>query len=489
MKHSVKVLPYNKIIEVANGSNLLSVLRNAGYAPDAPCGGHGTCGKCIVTVNGKEQLACQTVVYADMSVAIPDAFVENIISDKYIQNVRKSDGEDFFLVFDIGTTTIVCYLLNGKDGTEISCASMLNPQVVYGADVISRIQAGVDGNAEHMKQLVQDGLCRLIQEVCENTGIETKQIKRISVVANPAMQQLFMGIDLDNLVSIPYTSAITATEIVPAKDYVPSCMNAELLVVPDISAYVGADALACVLVTKMYETAKNILMVDIGTNGEMVLGNSERMLACSTAAGPAFEGAKIKFGMRGAIGAIDHVWLKDGEIRCHVIGEGRAKGICGSGLIDAVAVALDAGLINARGRIQDAQEMDGQRVIRLCDEIYLTQADIREVQLAKSAIASGIEIMISRFGIDISEVDEVLLAGAFGSFMNPISACKIGILPQSLQDKIDIIGNAAGEGAKLLVNCAEIFQYAQYLAEQIECVELAKDNNFPRAFAKNMLFK
>ena len=489
MDYLVKILPYNKIIDVAEGSNLMSVLREAGYALDAPCGGHGTCGKCTVHVNSKEQLACQTTVNADMIVSVSDMFLENITSDEQVQNFQNSEGEDFYLAFDIGTTTIVCYLLNGNDGKEISCASMLNPQVVYGADVISRIQAGADGNAEHMKQLVQDGLCRLIQEVCGNTGIETKQIKRISVVANPAMQQLFMGIDLQNLISIPYVSVITKAEIVFAKDYISACENADFLVVPDISAYVGADTLACVFATNMYEAEKTILMVDIGTNGEMVLGNSNRMLACSTAAGPAFEGAKIKFGMRGTVGAIDHVWLEDGEIRCHVIGEGTAKGICGSGLIDAVAVALDAGLINARGRIKASEEIDGQRFIHLCDDVHLTQEDIHEVQLAKSAIASGIEIMISQYGLDISQIDEVLLAGAFGNFMNPKSACRIGMLPSALQDKIITIGNAAGEGAKLLVSNDDMFQYSQQLVEQIECIELAKDSEFPRIFAKNILFR
>lgn len=488
MSYSVEILPYNEVIYVPDGRNLLSVLREAGYVLDAPCGGHGTCGKCIVTVNGQEQLACQTIINTNMTVCISEVLLQNVISYGNMLSVRGNPCKDYFLAFDIGTTTIVCYLLDGADGKEIFCTSMLNPQIVYGADVISRIQAGIDGHEKHMKQLVQDGLCELTQEVCTKVGIEARQIKRISVVGNPAMQQLFMGIDLNNLISIPYVPVITKAEIVPAKDFLPSCMNAELLVVPDISSYVGADTLACVFATKMYESTKNTLMVDIGTNGEMVLGNSKRMVACSTAAGPAFEGAKIKFGMRGAPGAIDHVWLENGEIRCHVIGEGTAKGICGSGLIDAVAVALDAGLINARGRIWTEQKIEGQCVIPLCDGIYLTREDIHEVQLAKSAIASGIELMVSQFGLEISQIDEVLLAGAFGSFMNPKSVCRIGMLPLSLENKIIAIGNAAGDGAKLLVKSVDMLKYSQCLAEQIECIELAKDSAFPRTFARNILF-
>lgn len=486
MEYSVQIIPHNQILRVSAGSNLLSVLREAGYVLDAPCGGHGTCGKCRVVVNGQEQLACQTVVDADMTVSLRETAAISIMADSSVQDVPGGSDNGYFLAFDIGTTTVVCYLLS--DRKELACASMLNPQVVYGADVISRIQAGINGKAEHMRQLLQDGMERLIQEVCTKAGIDAKQIGRIAVVGNPAMQQLFMGIDLKNLVTMPYTPAITTAQSVPAKDYLPSCENAELLVVPDISCYVGADSVACVIATKMYEATKTTLLVDIGTNGEMVLGNSQRMIACSTAAGPAFEGAKIKFGMRGAPGAIDHVWLAGGEIKCHVIGDVTAKGICGSGLIDAVAVALDTGLINLRGRIQVTQEIDGQRFIPLCDGIYLTQEDIREVQLAKSAIASGIELMAAQLALDVSQIEEVILAGAFGSFMTPRSACRIGLLYAILEDRITTVGNAAGTGAKELACHRDLFAYTPHLAEQIDFIELADLSAFPRTFARNISF-
>ena len=306
------------------------------------------------------------------------------------------------------------------------------------------------------------------------------------IVANPAMQQLFLGISPGNLATVPFAPVITEAKIVPAKEYLPLCESAQMMIVPDVSGYVGADTVGCVLSTRMYASDKMTLMVDIGTNGEMVLGNKHRMTACSTAAGPALEGANIRFGMRGAEGAIDHVWMEDGDIRCSVIGGGTARGICGSGLIDAVAVLLESGLINRRGRIQSLEEVDGQRVVWLTERIYLTQEDIREVQLAKGAIAAGIALMAKQLDIEQSQIDQVLLAGAFGSFLRPESACRIGLLPPELLDKIVPVGNAAGSGAKRLVCDERLLEEAQKLVEKIEFIELADLPDFRRCFSVHM---
>ena len=212
------------------------------------------------------------------------------------------------------------------------------------------------------------------------------------------------------------------------------------------------------------------------------------MTACSTAAGPALEGAKIRFGMRGAPGAIDHVWVEDGKIRCSVIGGGEAKGICGSGLIDAVASLLELGLLNARGRLLADEEADGERIARLTDTVYITQNDIREVQMAKGAIAAGISLMARELGIEISQIDKVLLAGAFGSFLKPESACRIGLLPDELLKKITAVGNAAGSGAKMMACSKDEFARTDELISHIEFIELASLPDFQREFAKNMRF-
>jgi uncharacterized 2Fe-2S/4Fe-4S cluster protein (DUF4445 family) len=195
------------------------------------------------------------------------------------------------------------------------------------------------------------------------------------------MQKLFLGIEPKNLAGFPFAPVLTEAKATPCINILPVCANAELLIVPDISGYIGADTMGCVLSTELYKKEEVTLMVDIGTNGEMVLGNKDRMIACSTAAGPALEGANIQFGMRGMEGAIDHVWLENREIKYSVIGEGKALGICGSGLIDAIAVGLDIGLLNKRGRIQN-----DEHIFHLTEDIYLTQDDIRHVQLAKGAV-------------------------------------------------------------------------------------------------------
>ena len=486
----ITVKPGEKLISAPEGANLLEVLREKGLAPEAPCGGFGTCGKCKVLVDGKEVLACQTKVDRDMTV--------QLLKEKDKTNIMTA-GLDvaltmnplkpgYLLAFDIGTTTVVCFLLDGTTGKELASASMVNPQQPYGADVISRIQAALENALDAQKDVIRDGMTSLITEVCEKASISPADVGVICVVANPAMQQLFMGISPKNLSAVPFDPVIVKTDVVPAKEYLSICENADLLIIPDIAGYVGADTMGCVISTKLYENDKLTLMVDIGTNGEMVLGNKDRMTACSTAAGPALEGAKIKFGMRGAPGAIDHVWVENDKLVCSTIGGGEAKGICGSGLIDAIACALDLKLINKRGRIKAEEEKDGDRFIELTDSVYITQNDIREVMLAKGAIAAGIELMAEQLQFQVADIEEVLLAGAFGSFMNPKSACRIGLLPMVLDGKIKPIGNAAGTGSKMMAADRDEFQKSGELKEKIEFIELANLDNFMHCFAKNMNF-
>ena len=238
------------------------------------------------------------------------------------------------------------------------------------------------------------------------------------------------------------------------------------------------------MATKLYEDDALTLLVDIGTNGEIVLGNRDGMIACATAAGPALEGANIQFGMRAAEGAIDHVWTEAGKILCSVIGGREAKGICGSGLVDAVAVGLRLGLINKRGRI-----LSDDHILPLTDKIYLTQEDIRQVQLAKGAIYAGITLLAKQLGVEIEEIQKVQLAGAFGSFLNPENACRIGLLPEALLQKIEAVGNAALSGAKMLACNKKLLPFTRNLVERTGFLELAGLPSFPRTFAKAMLFR
>lgn len=481
----LQIDPHNRACNVPQGTNLLVALRSAGVYPDAPCGGNGCCGKCRVLADGQEVLACRTFVDRDMRVTLPEKTELNILRSG-IQAALNMDpaGEGHFVAFDIGTTSVVCYLLEKTTGREIAASSIRNPQVAFGADVISRIQAALREGPEAQTTLIRETMTELILGLCEARGISAGGIGTVSVVGNPAMQQLFLGINPENLAEIPFSPVLTEAKRIPCADVLPVCPNAELLILPDISGYIGADTLGCVLATGMYEKEEMTLMVDIGTNGEMVLGNKDRMIACSAAAGPALEGANIRFGMRGEVGAIDRVWLEEGKIRYSVIGNTEPRGICGSGLIDAIAVGLELGLLNRRGRIQN----EG-RIFRLTETIYLTQEDIRQVQLAKGAIHAGIVLMAKQLGLEIRDIQRVQLAGAFGNYLNPASACRMGLLPEELLDRIEPVGNAAGVGAKMLACDQGLLPLAQKLCEKIEFLELASMPTFPRTFARSMNFR
>jgi len=473
------------MIHTGSAARLMSVLQKNGIYLDAPCGGNGKCGKCKVIVNGSERLACETIVDRDMEVILPQRSGLNVLQSGITatQNVAPI-REGYLLAFDIGTTSVVCFLLDGKTGKELAKSSMLNPQTAFGADVISRIQAALRGELEQETAAIRNGMTVLTQQVCADANIVPAEIGAVSVVGNPAMQQLFLGISPENLAGVPFVPVLTKAKTMPCETILSICRNAQLLIVPDISGYIGADTMGCVLSTELYKKEELTLMVDIGTNGEMVLGNKHRMIACSTAAGPALEGANIQFGMRGTEGAIDHVWLEEGEVKCSVIGEGKAKGICGSGLIDAIAVGLETGLLNKRGRIQNEDH-----IFPLTDGIYLTQDDIRQVQLAKGAIYAGIFLMAKQLGITVGNIQKVQLAGAFGNYLNPQSACRIGLLPEELLHKIEAVGNAAGSGAKMLACDKKLLSLAQELTDRIEFLELASLPEFSRTFAKAMNFR
>lgn len=478
MEH--KILVAGRSLTAMTGENLLEVLRRNDLAPDAPCGGNGRCGKCAVLVDGREVLACSYTVSSDITVTVPQKTATRVLTGGRGRLLEPDPWQEGYLIaFDIGTTTIVCFLLSPK-GEELAVESMLNPQQSFGADVVSRIQQARGGQREALTAVIRRGMEELIARVCEQAGVSPKDVGVVSVVGNPCMQQLFLGMDVDNLAAVPFAPVITKGEVVPAKTCLPSCENAGLLIVPDISGYVGADTMGCILASGMYEATDTVLMVDIGTNGEMALIHQGRMVACSTAAGPALEGANIRFGMRGSPGAIDHVT----DQGISVIGGGEARGICGSGLIDAIAVMLDKGILNKRGRI-----LTEDHTYFLTEQVYLTQDDIRQAQMAKGAIAAGIHLMAEYLGIPVEGIHRVLLAGAFGSFMDPDSACRIGLLPEELRGKITAAGNIAGAGSKLLALNKGQLALAGELLERIEFLELASLPTFQRTFAKNMAFR
>ena len=478
----VTFLPNNLTVSVEPGTTLLDAMIRSGLHPDAPCGGKGTCGKCRVHVNGETVLACKTEAREDMTVTLPQRETMTILTEGHHAE-RTADGSHAYAAaFDIGTTTLVGFLLDGKTGQVLATASAMNPQAQFGADVIARIEAAMANQEPVLQNAILPKLRELLQELTAQCGISTREVELISVVGNTAMHHLLLNIDPKPLVTPPYMPAVREAMELPAAPLLPIHPGGSLRILPNIAGFVGGDTVGCMTAVDFGNLQELTLMIDIGTNGEMVLGDRDRRIACSTAAGPAFEGAKISMGMRGSPGAIDHVWIENGILRHHTIGDGKALGICGSGLLDLVACLLDLGILDESGYLEEKHYCIPGTVVTL------TQKDIREVQLAKAAIRAGIELMCAQLGVQPEEIQSVLLAGAFGNYMDPRSACRIGMIPPALLERIRPIGNAAGEGAKLCAVSAASYDYSKKLAAEMVFLELASRPEFQNCFVDALEF-
>jgi len=415
------------------------------------------------------------------------------------------------LALDLGTTTLAGYLLDLSTGRELALRSLANPQVSFGADVISRIrhvrERGEGESEEGLRELqaaVISGANALIEQLCQATGADPAQIYKVTVVGNPTMVHLFLGIDPRGIDHSPYIPVLRDGLSLRAEELgLKVNPEARVYILPAVSGYVGADITAGVLLCGLHRREELSLFVDLGTNAEIVLGNRERLLACSTPAGPAFEGARIKHGMSALPGAIAHAHLNDDRLELEVIGGGPPRGICGSGLIDLVAELCKAGLIDPQGRLLPRDGLPlGSRVTP--DEggrprflvtadgehgpIYLTQQDIRELQLAKGAIRAGVELILREWGAAPDEVEVVYLAGAFGSYVRRESVLAIGMLPPLPVEKLKPVGNAAGQGAIMALLNRGALEELQKLTERMEYLELSYRSDFNEAFIRSLHF-
>ena len=471
--YTVTFLPNQVSVEVPEGSTVLQAQIAAGLQPDAPCGGKGTCSKCQVIIGNREVLACQTTVSDNLTVHTEQKEKEKILTTGLAVSTTPEGLYSHVLAFDIGTTTVVAYLLDGHTGAQLGTGSCKNPQGQFGADVISRIEYALQGSGKALQSTIQDAMLRLADTLCRQTGITRHQIGAAAIVGNTAMHHLLLGIDPKPLVTPPYMP-----NVFEAVEVTKGC---QVRILPNIAGFVGGDTVGCMVSTRFDQLEDLSLLIDIGTNGEMVLGNKDRRIACSTAAGPAFEGAKISCGMRGAEGAVDHVWVENGQVRYHVIGDAPPEGLCGSGLLDLVAVLLELEIIDESGHLEGKE-------YRLCPNVTLTQKDVREVQLAKAAIRAGIELLAEKLGVEVADIRKVYLAGAFGNYLTPASACRIGMIPPVLVDRIVPIGNAAGEGAKLCALNRTEYLYSQKLAKETAFLELASLPQFQDCYVDALEF-
>jgi uncharacterized 2Fe-2S/4Fe-4S cluster protein (DUF4445 family) len=442
--------------------------------------------------------------------------VTAVISDQQLIAVEPGDssGGIFGLAFDIGTTTLMSSLIDLSSGAVLAVTAATNPQNVFGSDVVSRI-THASKSPEYLTALQQkviETLNIMIAGLSAQTGVRTDEIYEAVVVGNTTMSHLFLGIDPAHLALAPFIPAFQKALELDAAD-LGLAMNrfGRVTVLPNIAGYVGSDTVGVILATDLDRRSDPCLAVDIGTNGELVLAANGRILACSTAAGPAFEGAQIRYGMRAADGAIEAVDIYNDDLKLQVIGGLKAHGICGSGLIDAAAALLKAGAIEPSGRLvnpeTDALKLPAsirQRIRRgaggfefiLADasqtstgsDLVLTQGDLRELQLAKGAICAGFKVLLREAGITSEDVECVLLAGAFGNYIRVESALAIGLLPALPPEKIIPVGNAAGDGACMALISKSVRRRAFALPKRVEHVELSTRQDFQEEFINALAF-
>lgn len=505
---------------------------------NTPCGGKGTCGKCKVWVTkpyNREVLACQTMICDGMefmigksSPQIDDEMV--VLTDNHsadvgnpeINGVDNAGKKETFAACDIGTTTVVCYLVDGASGRIMSTRSAANPQRSFGADVLSRIEAackkdtaGTD-NLEVMRMQIVTLLDGWIFDMLKECGRD--EVELLSVAANTVMCHLLMGLSPEKIGRAPFLpDEYFGKEFDAAKTGINNCKT--MIIFPAVSGYVGGDITAGMMKTVSPEELT--LFLDIGTNGEMALGKGDRYVCCATAAGPAFEGAEIEMGMPAARGAVDKVWLEGRRIKYLIIGNDRPVGICGSGLIDALAVLLQAGIIDENGTILSGAQLpilfrsyvfeteaadrllavntgaDGdsydyeagsQLAVHIAPGVYITQEDIRKLQLAKGAIAAGIDILFKEYGCNPTDVDVLTFAGGFGNYINKASAAAIGLFPAELVEKVREVGNAAGDGAVEAVLSEEAWDKALDISRKMHYIELASYSGFNDMYIEHMNF-
>jgi uncharacterized 2Fe-2S/4Fe-4S cluster protein (DUF4445 family) len=423
---------------------------------------------------------------------------------EYLVDCQEGDTRErmFGASFDIGTTTCLCILVDLRNGATVAGASTINHQASYGADVIARMAKAMHGqeNIDLLQAAALETVNELLARVQEEAGVEPEEIYEAVVAGNATMMSLLLGVNPESIALAPYVATFLEPQDLRADEIGFSIHPLGWVAIyPSIGAYVGADIVADIVATGLARDPEMRLLVDVGTNGEIACGNAERAVATAAPAGPAFEGGEILYGMRATEGAIEGVILTNGEIELQVIGgDVEARGICGSGLIDIVAQLRLVGLIDDGGKMRSADEVadhpladhlvmrDEVRAFRLNGEVVLTQSDVRALQFAKGAISTGIETAMREMGLAAADLDEVMLAGSFGSYINPRSAQVIGLVPPVTVDKIKAVGNTASEGAKMALMSFREREVAWEIPTFVEYIELSGVEDFNDRFIGNL---
>jgi uncharacterized 2Fe-2S/4Fe-4S cluster protein (DUF4445 family) len=441
--------------------------------------------------------------------------VTAVVVDEELIDVEPGDttARRFAIAFDLGTTTVVATLLDLDSGQPLAVRSMLNRQQPFGADVITRVSATMmDPEAlGRLQELAHSTFAELTDEVCTDAGVELREVYEITVCGNQTMMQIALGIDPEPLSMAPFVVATNSFPDTRASDFgAPVHPRAHAYVFPSLGAYVGGDIVAGMLATGLTRDQRLRLFIDVGTNSEIALGSNERVLATAAPAGPAFEAAQIRCGMRAADGAIEGVRIEDDGVRLQVIGDVEPIGLCGSGVVDVVAELVHSGLLDHSGRFAEVEAVAAsgrqalaerfgmigkERVFVLHprgtsaeESVFISQRDVRELQFAKASIATGWQLLLRDLGVDASEIQQVLLAGSFGAYLTPLSAVRIGLVPDLALPRIVSAGNVAGEGAKIAALSARERAEADAILREVEYVELSGRADFNDLFIDQLSF-
>jgi uncharacterized 2Fe-2S/4Fe-4S cluster protein (DUF4445 family) len=542
----VTFLPENISVEVRPESTILDAAREAGIALEAPCNGTGKCGKCRVVLlgqnaaggekDGNTVLACQTQVGEGRAVELTGEWGKESIRvleagasaageiDPFVTKKLFTDGREtavlgggrvlareegdttgflYGVVVDIGTTTLVATLVDLKTGKEVVSTSALNPQSLHAHDVLSRIKLASDSaGLALLYGLFLSETDRMIGELTDRSGVERSHIYEVVYSGNTTMLHLATSTDPSPLGRYPYTPVLRGGDYLPVpQGGLHVADGAGLYLPPVISGFVGADIVSGVLATRLHERKGTTLFIDIGTNGEMVIAGGGRLVASSTAAGPAFEGMNITFGMRAGDGAIESFEAKEGGLVVGTIGQAAPKGICGSGLVDIVGELVAHGVIDRNGRIAAGGNgsipgvfkerlglKDGKPVFFLSDSVYLSQGDVRQVQLAKGAIRTGVEYLLRDAGAGPGDVDAVLIAGAFGYHLKEKNLLALGLLPGEFRGKVSFVGNTSKTGGVAFLLNKGYRAEMEGVARAVRTIELADYEDFDRTFVNFLRF-
>ncbi len=502
-------------IECRQEESLLDAMVRQGIYMSAACGGRGTCGKCtlqlvegdleITTYDRAKlskaelekgyRLSCKAYPIGDCKIKLLTGNEDDFeVVTKYQNASRANVDKDgnYAMGIDIGTTTIAISLIDVARGDTLDTYSTVNKQRAYGADVIARILASNSGKKEELRESIQKDLLHGIKEVIKKTGVLKEQIKKITIACNTTMGHLLLGFSCETLGVFPFTpvdiSEITLSfEEVLGSDY----LQIPIILLPGISTFVGGDIAAGLLVCDFDKKKEPCLLIDLGTNGEMAIGNKDRIIVTSTAAGPAFEGGNISCGVGSIPGAICNIDIDKDELKYKTIGDSAPVGICGTGVIEIVSELVKANLVDETGLLDEDYFEDGYKIAEdlMGKAITFTQKDVREIQLAKAAVRAGVELLICRYGITYEEIDTVYLAGGFGYKMNIEKAIDVGLLPQELSNKITAIGNSSLGGAIRYAYDVEAHSRMKYIIENSTEINLSNDKDFNELYVDYMYFE